>query len=132
MSSLAGIIPLSFIGSYCATKASLIKIAQVLKSELRLVNNNVKVSLIEPGIYLTGFNKFMFMNKYDNIDLYFNEIINIIKLKENLTLKILGHKNYDSIVNKIVCAIESDNPKFIYRAPIFQVLGAKIYSLFNE
>lgn len=132
MSSLAGIIPISFIGSYSSTKASLIKVGETLKSEIRLINRDVKICLIEPGIYLTGFNKYMFMNKYNDNDSYFDNIINIIKLKENLLLKYLGQTNYDSIVSKIILAIKSKNPRFIYRAPFIQVLGAKIYSLFKE
>lgn len=132
MSSLAGIIPLSFIGSYSSTKASLIKLAETLKKELKLVNKKVQVCLIEPGIYLTGFNRYMFMNKYDNIDTYFKNVIDFIKLKENLILKILGQNNFDSIVDKIVKAITSDSKRFIYRAPLLQVIGAKIYSLFKQ
>lgn len=132
MSSLAGIIPLNFIGTYSSTKASLIKIAQTLKNELKLINKNIKVCLIEPGIYLTGFNRYMFMNKYDNKDTYFKCELEMIRIKENLILNLLGQNNYDSIVNKIVKAIDSNNPKFIYRAPLLQVVGAKLYSLFLE
>ncbi len=132
MSSLAGIIPLSFIGSYASTKASLIKIAEILKKELKMLNKNVKVCLIEPGIYLTGFNKYMFENKYGDPNSYFKNHIKEIKKKENLILKLLGKHNYSSITNKIVRAITCKNPKFIYRAPFIQVLGAKIYSLFLE
>lgn len=132
MSSLAGIIPLNFIGSYSSTKASLIKIAETLKNEIKLINKNIKVCLIEPGIYLTGFNKYMFMNKYDNSDTYFKSELEMIKLKENLILKLLGQNNYDTIVNKIIKAIDNDNPKFIYRAPLLQVIGAKVYSLIKE
>lgn len=132
MSSLAGIIPLSFIGSYSSTKASLIKIAETLKQEIKLVNKDIKVCLIEPGIYLTGFNKLMFMNKYDDVDSYFDQVIDLIELKENLILKYLGQNNFRPIVRKIVKAIESDNSKFIYRAPFIQVLGAKLYSLIKE
>lgn len=131
MSSLAGIIPLNFIGAYSSTKASLIKIAETLKNELKLVNKNIKICLIEPGIYLTGFNKYMFMNKYDNKDTYFKNELELIHMKENLILKLLGQNNFNSIVNKIENAIENDN-KFIYRAPLLQVIGAKIYSLIKE
>lgn len=58
--------------------------------------------------------------------------LELIRTKESLILNLLGQNNYDSIVNKIVKAIESDNPKFIYRAPLLQVVGAKIYSLLFE
>lgn len=132
MSSLAGIVPISFIGSYASTKASLIKIAEVLKKELNLINKDIKICLVEPGIYLTGFNRYMFMNKYDDNDTYFKNVIEAIKVKENLILKILGQNNFDSIVNKITASIECEQSRFIYRAPFLQVLGAKIYSFFKQ
>lgn len=132
MSSLAGIIPLNFIGTYASTKASLIKIAETLKNELKLINKNINICLIEPGIYLTGFNKYMFMNKYDNKDTYFKSELELIRAKESLILNLLGQDNFNPIVNKIVKAIESDNPRFIYRAPLLQVMGVKIYSLLFE
>lgn len=132
MSSLAGIIPLNFIGTYSSTKASLIKIAETLKNELKLINKNIKICLIEPGMYKTGFNEYMFENKYGDYNSYFDDIINKIKLKENLMIKFLCRKNLNSIVKKIKQAIENDSDKFIYRAPLFQVVGAKIYSIFKQ
>lgn len=56
ISSLAGILPLKFLGSYCATKSSIIMLTQVLKKEIKLISKNIKISLIEPGMYHTGFN----------------------------------------------------------------------------
>ena len=42
MSSLAGIIPIPFLGSYCATKASIIKLTECLNLELKNLNTNIK------------------------------------------------------------------------------------------
>ena len=131
MSSLAGIIPIGFIGSYASTKAALIKIAECLKKEIKIINKDIKICLVEPGFYLTGFNKFMFMNKYGDKNSYFKDYSHKISFKENLLLKLLGQKNYNSIIKKIIKAIDSDN-KFIYRAPLFQVIGVKLYSLFFQ
>lgn len=47
ISSLAGIIPIEFLGSYCATKASIIMLAKVLQKELKIVNPNIKIKIIE-------------------------------------------------------------------------------------
>lgn len=131
IASLAGVISLPFAGSYSATKASIIKLSIALKNELKLINKNIKVVLIEPGFYYTGFNQVIVDNQYDDVNEYFKSSIEIIKKRENLILKLLEKKNLDSITNKIVKAIKLDNPKFIYRAPIFQVIGAKIYELFH-
>ena len=46
ISSLAGILPLKFLGSYCATKSSIIMLTQVLKKEIKLISKNIKISLI--------------------------------------------------------------------------------------
>lgn len=132
MSSLAGIVPIKFIGAYSSTKASLIKLAEILRKEVRLINNDLKVCLIEPGFYTTGFNEYMFLNKFDNNSSYFSDEIEYIKRSESLMLSILSKKRINSIVNKIDHAIMDSNPRFIYRAPFIQVVGAKLYSLFFQ
>jgi len=132
MASIAGIIPIPFLGSYSSTKASIIKLSECLNKELKILNSNIKVSLIEPGMYKTGFNKYMFDNKYDDdkFNNLFKEELELIKKSENIILKLLERKNYNSIIKKIKKALKNDN-KFLYRAPLFQSIGAKIYNIFN-
>lgn len=125
MASLAGIVPISFLGSYASTKASIIKLTETLNKELRMISD-IKVSIIEPGFYNTGFNQVMFENK--DINKYFKEQLEIINKKQSFIHEYIEKKNLDSIVNKIVCCIECDYPKFIYRAPFSQVIYAKIYN----
>lgn len=134
MSSLAGIYPIRFIGSYASSKASLIKIAEILKKELTLLDTNIKVCLIEPGFYHTGFNQVMFENKYARmyIDSYFKNEIQKLRTKETFIYNFIEKKNLNSIVRKIVNAIADDTGKFIYRAPLSQVILAKLYSLLRE
>lgn len=131
MASLAGRMPISFLGSYSATKASIIKLTIALKNELKLLNNNIKIVLIEPGLYYTGFNQVMLENKDRDYQSYFDDCIKIINAKENLMLRILEHRDLTSITNKIVKAIHERNPKFIYRAPFMQSIGSKIFELLN-
>ncbi len=133
MSSLAGILPLNFLGSYCATKASIIQLTTTLKNELKLLNNDIKVVLIEPGMYHTGFNQVMLENKYDWMKekSYFENELNLIRKSENLFFSLLEKNNLNSIVSKLEKAVEKENPKFIYRAPLFQVVGAKLYQIFK-
>ncbi len=132
MGSLAGRIPMPFAGSYSATKASIIKLTEALNLELKLLEEKIDIVLILPGLYNTGFNKLMFDKKYDFMDInsYFDKQIELIRKSENLVLKLFEKKKLDSIVNKIVKAINSDNPKFIYSAPLIQNLFAKIISFF--
>lgn len=132
MSSLASILPIPFLGSYCSSKASINKLAECLSLELKYIKSNVDIILIEPGLYHTGFNQVMFENKYDFKSYYFKNEIDTIKRNENIMLNLLEKNNFDSIVKKIYKAITCDNPKFIYRAPIFQVIFAKIYQIFFQ
>lgn len=133
MGSLASTIPIPFLGSYCATKASIKKLTEALNLELKLLKSKINISLIEPGLYKTGFNKLMLDKKYDDMDInsYFNNQIETIRKTENIILTLFEKKNLNSIVNKITKAIIKENPKFIYRAPITQSIFAKIYNLLN-
>ena len=133
MSSLAGILPLNFLGVYSATKASINQLTTTLKNELKLLNNDINIVLIEPGMYYTGFNQVMLENKYDwmNKQSYFKSELELIRKHENLLFCLLEKNKLNSIVNKVVKSIETDNPKFIYRAPLLQVIGAKLYQIFK-
>lgn len=132
MGSLAGIIPIDFLGSYCATKSSIMMLTKCLRNELKLINKNIKIILILPGMYYTGFNQVMLENKYNDLkDGYFKNELELIRKKENILFNLLESKSYDSIVNKIYKAIKEDNPKNIYTAPYYQYIACKIYQLFN-
>lgn len=132
MSSLAGIIPIPFLGSYCASKASIIKFAECLRMELKILNKNIDVCLIEPGLYNTGFNRLMLDKKYDDdFAIFFDKQIKLIRSSENLVLFLFEKRCLDSIVMKIVKVIKKEKPNFVYRAPLFQSLTAKLYNLFN-
>lgn len=130
--SLAGMFPMPFLGSYSATKASIIRMTEALNLELKLISKNIKTSLILPGLYNTGFNKLMFDKKYEfmDIDSYFKEQIELIRKAENIFLALFQKNNLNSIIKKIIKAITKDNPKFTYKAPVPQVLLAKLYNLF--
>lgn len=134
MSSLAGTIPLSFLGVYSATKASISTLTTTLYKELKLINKNIKIVLIEPGMYHTGFNQVMLDNKYEwmHIDSYFKAIIEEIRKKENMMFDLLEKYNLDSITKKIEKAIIDPNPRFAYRAPLSQAISARIYSFFKK
>ena len=133
MSSLAGLVPISFIGPYSASKASITNLSIVLQKELSLINDKIRIIIIEPGVYKTGFNEYMFLNKYnDNFKEYFDDVIYKIKSKEVFIQNYIELKNYKSIVNKIVKAINSDNQKTIYKAPLIEAILAKIYVIFKK
>ena len=133
MGSLASIFPINFLGVYCSTKASIKMLTKTLKNEVKLINKDIKIVLIEPGMYFTGFNEYMFENKYDWMEKksYFKNQLNYIRKKEYLILKILEKRSLNSIVNVIIKAINLKNPHFIYKKPMLQVIGSKIYQIFG-
>ncbi len=128
MSSIAGLIPISFLGSYSATKASLITLATTLRRELRLITKDIKVKLIEPGIYNTGFNDVMIENKLNLKSTYFKDLENIT-LKQKKLFRLIGKNNLNSICEKIVEAVLDNSNHLIYRAPFSQVIMTKLYLL---
>lgn len=132
MASLAGLVPIPFLGSYCATKASLIHLSTSLRYELKERKSKIDVILIEPGLYHTGFNQLMFEDKYDrkSFQKYFDAQIAQLQKREYWVEHYLEKKRLDTIVKKIREAIEAEHPKKIYRSPLLQVLGSKIYQLF--
>ena len=132
MSSLAGIYPIPFLGSYSATKASIIQLSKALRKELKLLDVHIPVVLIEPGFYKTGFNLVMFENKYDSFDhSYFKDKEENIRKKEEFILQFLGKKNLNSISKCIIDAILKQNPKKIYRAPFLQKVGIFLYKIIS-
>lgn len=127
LSSLAGLIPITFMGSYCATKASLITLITTLRRELHLIDSNLEICLIEPGIYVTGFNEVMIDNKPDKSIFY--KIYPKVSYYQKILFKAFGKKNLNSITKKIVKATISKKSKFLYRGPFSQVVVAKVYML---
>lgn len=132
MSSLASILPLPFLGSYCSTKSSISMLSMCLRDELSLISN-VQIKMIQPGLYHTGFNQVMFENKddYMNLDSFFTNILDNINRLEGSTIRFLEKQSCSSIVRQIVKAIETKNNKFIYRAPLSQNIVARIYGFFR-
>lgn len=131
-SSIAGTIPIPFLGSYCSTKSAISTMATSLRGELKTIKSKIKIILIEPGAYKTGFNQVIIddIDKNTNSDsVFFNEkdkIHNSLTNIFNLTEK----KKLNSIVIKIIEAVESSNPRSKYSAPLVQKIFAKIYTLF--
>jgi len=132
ISSLAGNAPIPFLGSYCATKASINMISSTMRLEAKLLKSKIEVITIQPGLYQTGFNQVMIENKFDrmNLDTYFKEQLEFLKKYETPLYHLLETKKLDSITNKIVDAATKKNPRKIYRTRISQILFTKMYQIF--
>lgn len=128
-SSIAGIIPIPFLGSYCSTKAAISIMVKTLRQELKLIKTSLQIGLIEPGIYNTGFNDVML----DNKELFFDDspyfVLNKRKIStiEKKLFHFLGKDSNRSIVKKFIKAVETDKLRKVYRAPLLQRIGVKLY-----
>ncbi len=131
-SSLAGIIPIPLLGSYCATKSCLSTFLITLREELHLVDSDITVSLIEPGAYRTGFNQVMIDNKEKYLEkgsIFYQQEEELTKFQKKL-FRLAEKKKISSIVKKIVHEVEKEKPKLHIKAPFGQALGAKLFMLF--
>lgn len=132
ISSLASKMPILFLGSYCASKASLSMMSLIMHYESLLLTSKLDIILVEPGLYRTGFNKLAFDKKYDLMDYesFFKGQIELIRKSENIFLSLFERKSLNSISNKIYDAITAYKPHFRYSAPFSHNLFAKIVNLF--
>ena len=134
MSSTAGIIPIPFLGTYCSTKSAISTMATSLRRELKTLKSKVKVVLIEPGAYKTGFNQVMIDDIDKNMDIdsvFYNDKVKINKYLHKM-FDLIEEKKVDSIVVKIIEAVESKNPKTKYRTPLLQRIMTRIYLIFAK
>ena len=128
ISSLISKMPLPFTGIYSATKASISNVTYALRKELWMIGSNVGITLVEPGLYHTGFNQVFLENKYDD-GIYFKDIKKELYNVEHFMFNVLEKKELDSIVTKIVRAVTDKKLKKVYRAPISHVMLSKLYSI---
>jgi len=119
VSSIAGRIATPFLASYSMTKYSLEAAGEALRGEMELLDAGIKVCLIEPGPYNTGFNKWIMENKFDWMEQgsYFADKIESMKEQDAMVLAEMEVQDISTIIDKIVSAAESDDPDLRYFAP---------------
>ena len=131
VSSLAGILPIPFLGSYCSSKAAISMFAKCFRQELKFTKSKLQVCLIEPGIYNTGFNDYMLENKEETYFTkpYFSEP-ELLQSRMKQLFRLFGKNHYHSIVKQYVKAVEAKKMRKVYRAPFLSRIGMKLYLLF--
>ena len=129
-SSLAAFYPLPYLSSYTSSKIYLYNLVKTLKLELLYQDLDIKVSLIMPGAYHTGFNDLMIDNKEKDTYILSEKAVGMSKY-QRIFFNLLEKDNYYKLVRKIVKEIEKDNPNFIISLPICQKIFTKIYVIFN-
>ncbi len=116
MGSMAGLIPMPFYAPYAMTKSALESVASSLRTELKPFG--IKVIIINPGGYNTGFNQKNLAKKYEWMDvngLYKDHMGYVSEAGERLMKREL--QDTQSIAKQVVKAIESRRPKRRYVAP---------------
>lgn len=127
ISSMLANIPIPFFGIYSSSKASVSQLSRTLKKELKFINKDIKLKIVEPGLYKTGFNRYMIETSKTDKYYYFNKAVYDL---EKEILNFVGKSRLDSISNKIICAVKDDSNKTIYRAPFIQNILLKFYLKF--
>lgn len=129
ISSLAGKSPIPFLSPYCSSKFALEGIIPCLNKELAYLKDvKIPIILIEPGAYSTGFNQkniskqFIYMRNTS----YFKNYYNQLKRKQFNYFRFIESKNFYPIINQYILAVEDQNPKKRYTAPVIQSSYIKI------
>jgi len=130
MGSMAGQIPTPFYAPYAMTKFALESVAFSLRTELKPFG--IKVIMINPGSYNTGFNRKNLDKKYEwmNMNGLYKDHMRYIREEEERIIK-YELQNTDSIAKQIVNAVEARRPKRRYVAPKWQWLFLPIIRRFG-
>lgn len=140
LSSLVGRIPLPFLSPYCSSKACIDSMTTCLRTELKYLqkdkkknDNKLQVCCIEPGAYATGFNNINRNKKYTwmNKESYFKYKLDEINKYDDVFWQLSEKKNFDSIINKYIKAVETKTLKHRYHAPISQVFLVQLGRIFG-
>ncbi len=123
ISSIAGRITIPYVGPYCMTKHALEVVSESLRAELE--HHNIKVVVIEPGPYATGFNELLVKSKYRwfNEDSLFACDAELIKsneaniLKDQIDSGPVVAEDPAGLISLVVDVVEDPSPAFRYCAP---------------
>lgn len=134
LSSLAGIESVPFLSPYCSSKFAIESFVKSLRLELKLLKDvNIKIKIIEPGAYKTGFNERIYKRKYEwmKIHSYFNNNLDYIMQNEERIWNTIEFKIFNSIIKQYIKAVESNSNKFKYAAPKLQSFFVRLYKIID-
>ena len=131
VTSLAGRMPIPFLAPYGLTKYALECVGADLAVELKPFN--IKVAMIEPGAFGTGFNEAQLATKYSWMteNSIYKNLQGYIKKSEKTVLG-LQSDNTDKVVNTMVKAAEAKNPKLRYAVPKWQGIGVQLLRMLGQ
>jgi NAD(P)-dependent dehydrogenase (short-subunit alcohol dehydrogenase family) len=114
VSSMAGLMPIPYVGAYCASKHALEAIAGTMQAEL--APHGVEVLTFQPGPYKTGFNDQMWATQKK----WFDPSKNFTRPEDMAgTAAILDQQlDPDEAINALVALAPSPNPHFRNVVPL--------------
>ena len=115
MGSMAGTVPTPFYAPYGMTKFALESVASSLRTELKPFG--IKVIIVNPGVYKTGFNESFISQKYEwmGAQSLYKDHMTYVR-RADWVVK-LGLPSTWSIARQVVRAVEARWPKRRYVAP---------------
>ncbi len=126
VTSLAGRMPIPFLAPYGMTKFALEVAGADLAVELKPFN--IRVSMIEPGSFATGFNEAQIATKYSWMTptSIYRDKKTFIEKNEGIVRGMQSSK-IEQVVATMVAVAESARPKLRYAVPTWQ--GAYVHAL---
>lgn len=115
--SMAGFIPMPYLAPYGMTKYALEGMAGALRRELRPLG--VRVVMINPGAFDTGFNQRNMDRKYEWLDVsrsHYRHLLPVIRRYERL-LRWLEAQRFGAVARSVVRAVEAARPRRRYVTP---------------
>lgn len=124
-SSMVAHMRVPYLSFYGSSKAALSYLCWALRQELVLTNSSVQITVVEPGIFNTGFNDWMI----DYADFLPNQ--SFLQLEKKM-FRLFGRNSYRSIVKKYQKACSDKKLKRVYRAPLSTTILLHIYAFLFE
>ena len=130
MGSMAGTIPTPFYAPYAMTKFALESVAFSLRTELKPFG--IKVIIINPGTYNTGFNEWFMQRKYEwmNAHSLYKDHMEYVRQEEERIIK-RELQSTASIAKQVVKAVEAQRPKRRYVAPKWEWIALPLFRKFG-
>jgi len=130
MGSMAGVVPTPFYAPYAMTKFALESVAFSLRTELKPFG--IKVIIVNPGTYNTGFNEWFMQRKYEWMtaqSLYKDHMAYVRQEEERIIKREL--QSTASIAKQVVKAVEAQRPKRRYVAPKCEWVALPLFRRFG-
>lgn len=134
ISSIVGRLPTPFLMPYSMSKFAISAAAAGLREEMKVLDKNIHVSVVEPGPYHTGFNQKLSDSRFEWMEkdsLFSKAKIEQMKTESDRQLRLFETNSTASIVKKIAAATEARKPRLRYVAPLHFAILVRLLRIFG-